>query len=69
MIFPGQFHSRKSSLMLTGDRDGENPRFVIEATASNARLHDTAWKRPIAVNFLRLGVKYQPFGQPIDRGE
>ena len=69
MIFPGQFHSRKASLMLIGDRDGENPRLVIEATASNARLHDTAWKRPIAVDFLRLGVKYHPFGQPIDRGE
>jgi len=57
LIFPGQHHSRKASLMLTGDADGQNPRLVIEATASNARLADTAWKRPIAVDFLRRGVE------------
>jgi hypothetical protein len=55
-IFPGQTHLRKASLMLTARRDGRDPRFVIEATASNARLADTSWKRPIEVDFLRYGV-------------
>jgi hypothetical protein len=55
-IFPGQFHARKASLMLTAERDGRNPRFVIEATASNARLADTSWKRPIEIDFLRYCV-------------
>lgn len=55
-IFPGQFHARKASLMLAADRDGRNPRFVMEATASNARLADTSWKRPIAVDFARYGI-------------
>jgi len=63
VIFPGQHHSRKASLMLTGDVDGSNPHFVIEATASNARLHDTAWKRPIEVDFVRYGVE-GPTGGP-----
>jgi hypothetical protein len=56
VIFPGQFHARKASLVLMGDLDGKNPRFVIEATASNSRIHDTAWKRPHAVDFERYGV-------------
>ena len=55
-IFPGQFHARKASLMLTAGRDGRDPCFVIEATASNARLADTSWKRPIEVDFLRCGI-------------
>jgi hypothetical protein len=58
VIFPGQHHSRKASLMLTGDQDGRNPRLMIKATASNARLADTAWKRPIAVDFVRRGVEF-----------
>jgi hypothetical protein len=57
VIFPGQFHSRKASLMLTGDVDGGSPRFVIDATASNARLHETAWKRPLSVDLDRYGVE------------
>jgi hypothetical protein len=66
VIFPGQHHSRKASLMLTGDADGQDPRLVIEATASNARLQDTAWKRPIAVDFLRWGVEvpFRSFAVP-----
>jgi hypothetical protein len=58
VIFPGQRHARKASLMLTGDEDGQNPCLVIEATASNARLSDTAWKRPLAVDFFRRGVEF-----------
>jgi hypothetical protein len=58
VIFPGQQHARKASLMLTGDEDGQNPRLVIEATASNARLPDTAWKRPLAVDIVRRGVEF-----------
>lgn len=57
VIFPGQFHARKASLMLVGDIDGKNPTFVIEATASNARLHDTAWRRPLAVDMRRYGIE------------
>jgi hypothetical protein len=57
-IFPGQHHARKASLMLAADRDGRNPRFEIEATATNARLADTSWKRPIAVDLLRYGVRF-----------
>ncbi len=58
VIFPGQHHMRKASLMLTGDVDGRNPRLVIEATASNARIPDTAWKRPLVVDFIRRGVSF-----------
>jgi hypothetical protein len=39
---------------------------VIEATASNARLADTSWKRPIEVDFLRYGV--QPALMALDGG-
>lgn len=56
-VFPGQFHSRKASLMLTGESNGRGPRLVIEATASNARAPDTWWKRPIEVDFLRHGLR------------
>lgn len=60
VIFPGEVHARKACLFLTGDKDGGNPRFVIDATASNARLHETAWKRPVEVDFKRYDV---PFDQ------
>jgi hypothetical protein len=43
--------------MLTLDRNGQNPRFEIEATATNARLADTSWKRPIEVDLLRYGIR------------
>ncbi len=56
VIFPGQFHARKVSLILTGDMDGKNPRMVIEATGSNARAHDTAWKRSLRVDLERYGI-------------
>lgn len=65
-IFPGQFHSRKASLILTADRDGRNPRFLIEATASNARLADTSWKRPIEVDFRRFS-EWPEVGPPCPR--
>ncbi len=55
-IFPGQTHSRKASLILTADKGGSNLRFEIQATASNARLPDTAWKRPLEVDLLRYGI-------------
>ena len=61
-IFPGQHHSRKASLMLATDRGGRNPRFEIEATASNARLADTSWKRPIEVDLVRYGVRVEDAG-------
>lgn len=55
-IFPGQKHARKACLFLTADKDGANLRFEIQLTASNARLHDTAWKRPLEVDFRRYHV-------------
>jgi hypothetical protein len=55
-IFPGQSHLRKASLVLKVEKNGSNPRFVIEATASHARLADTSWKRPIEVDFARHGI-------------
>jgi hypothetical protein len=57
VIFPGQVRARKTSLMLTGG-DGGKSRLVIEATGSNARLPDRAWKRPLAVDFLRYDVVF-----------
>jgi len=56
VIFPGQPHARKASLMLAGDVDGSHPRFEIEATASNARAADSSWKRPILLDFKRFGI-------------
>lgn len=53
-IFPGQQHSRKASLVLTSkDLDGLCPRLEIQATASNARLYESAWKRPLEIDFIR----------------
>ena len=57
VVFPGQFHARKASLMISADRDGRNPRLLIEATATNARLADTSWKRRIEVDFRRYGMR------------
>jgi hypothetical protein len=51
MIFPGQHHSRKASLILTSvDLEGARPRLEIQATASNARLHESAWKRSLEID-------------------
>jgi hypothetical protein len=55
-IFPGQHHQVKASLMLAADRGGRDPRLVIEATGTDARLADTSWKRPIEVDFARYGI-------------
>jgi len=58
VIFPGEVSARKASLFLTGDDDGRNPRLVIYRSGSNARLHETAWKRPIEVDFERYDVQF-----------
>ena len=55
-IFPGQHHSRKACLVLAGGIDGSRPTIDIETTASNARLHDTGWRRSIAVDMERRGM-------------
>ncbi|HET6250551.1 MAG TPA: hypothetical protein VFE47_22885 [Tepidisphaeraceae bacterium] len=55
-IFPGQFHIRKASLMLTGNQDGSGLHFLIEATGSNARPADAAWKRPLEVDLAWYGL-------------
>jgi hypothetical protein len=54
LVFPGQHHSRKASLILTSaDLDGIRPRLEIQATASNARLHESAWERPLEIDVAR----------------
>lgn len=54
LIFPGQHHSRKASLILTSaDLDGMRPRLEIQATASNTRLHESPWKRPLEFDLAR----------------
>jgi hypothetical protein len=54
LVFPGQHHSRKASLILTSaDLEGTRPRLEIQATASNARLHESAWKRPLEIDLAR----------------
>jgi hypothetical protein len=57
-IFPNQHYARKTSLILTGDIDGRNPRLIIEETGSNSRLHYTGWKRSIAIDFSRYGIEF-----------
>ncbi len=61
---PGEFECKagiqgleKASLMISADRDGRNPRFLIDATATNARVADTSWERPIEVDFRRYGIQ------------
>jgi hypothetical protein len=57
LIFPGQHHSRKASLILTSaDLEGRRPRLEIQATASNARLHESGWKRPLELDLARYQV-------------
>jgi hypothetical protein len=54
LIFPGQHHSRKASLILTSsDLEGTSPRLEIRATASNSRLHESAWKRSLEIDLAR----------------
>jgi hypothetical protein len=54
LIFPGQHHSRKASLILTStDREGKHARLEIQATASNERLQESAWKRPLEIDLAR----------------
>ena len=59
-IFPGQTHSARASLFLTGDLDCENCRLEMDATASNTRLADAAWKRPIGLDLARFGLRARP---------
>jgi hypothetical protein len=57
LVFPGQHHSRKASLILTSaDLEGTRPRLEIQATASNARLHESAWKRPLEIDLARYSL-------------
>ena len=58
LIFPGQHHSRKASLVLTStDMEGMCPRLEMQATASNARLHESAWRRELALDLARYGLE------------
>ncbi|MFC1597757.1 hypothetical protein ACFL5Q_07460 [Planctomycetota bacterium] len=54
LIFPGQHHSCKASLILTSvDLEGTRPRIEIQATGSNTRLHESGWKRPLDIDLAR----------------
>ena len=56
-IFPNQlWNTRKTCLILTGNIDGSNPQLIIENTGIHSRLHHTAWKRSISVDFARYGI-------------
>lgn len=57
LIFPGQHHSRKASLMLTSDLDGTKPQLVMDATAGNTRLHESGWKRPLEIDLARYQLE------------
>lgn len=50
---PGQAQARKVSLLLTAD--GDVPRFILDGTASNARLPVTLWQRPLELDLRRFG--------------
>jgi hypothetical protein len=57
LIFPGQHHIRKASLLLTStDLEGTRPRLEIQASGSNARLYESAWKRPLEIDFARYEI-------------
>ena len=56
-LFPNQRWQHKTSLMLVGDLDGNNPQLIMADTANNDRLHCTAWKRSIEVDFERYGIE------------
>jgi hypothetical protein len=57
-LFPNQRHTHKTSLMLVGDLDGSNPRLIMDENALNDRLHFTAWKRSIEVDFDRYEIEF-----------
>lgn len=58
LIFPGQHHSRKASLVLTStDMEGWCPRLEMQATASNARLHESAWRRELELDLARYRLE------------
>lgn len=52
---PKQSQQRKVSLMLT-ERGPKGSRLELEETASNARLAELAWKRPVEMDFCRFGI-------------
>jgi len=37
------------------DKKGNGPRLEIQATGSNRRLHEAAWRRPFEIDLLRCG--------------
>ncbi len=53
---PHQAFQSKASLMLVGERDGSAPRLEIESTASNFRLPQVEWRRPLDLDLARFGL-------------
>ena len=56
-IFPNQNYTHKTCLMLTEDINARHPQLIMQDIAINDRLHHTAWKRSISVDFARYGIE------------
>jgi hypothetical protein len=50
---PGSYGARKPGLFLSSDPIGKKLNLSIQFSGSNKRLHESGWKRPLAVDFIR----------------
>ncbi len=55
-IFPNQRYTHKTCLILTENINDRQPQLIMKSSAINDRLHHTAWKRSISVDFARYGI-------------
>ncbi|PSB51962.1 hypothetical protein [Chamaesiphon polymorphus] len=55
-LFPNQRYTHKTCLMLTENINDRHPQLIMQSSAINDRLHHTAWKRSISVDFARYGI-------------
>jgi hypothetical protein len=55
-IFPNQPYTYKTCLMLVENINDCRPQLIMQSNAVNDRLHHTAWKRSISVDFARYGI-------------
>lgn len=56
-IFPNQNSVRKTCLILTENINDSHPHLIVQEIAINDRLHHTAWKRSISVDFARYEIE------------
>lgn len=55
LVLPHQRQQSKASLVLTkANKHSTIPQLIIECTASNKRLPETAWKRPVELDLQRF---------------